>query len=49
MKCTRIGGKKGNCSCFEIDQEIYAILLIENFKAALATILTNKIMCFGNW
>ena len=28
MKCTRIGGKKCNCSCFEIDQEMDAILLI---------------------
>ena len=28
MKCTRIGGKGCNCSCFEIDQEMDAILLI---------------------
>ena len=28
MKCTRIGGKWCNCSCFEIDQEMDAILLI---------------------
>jgi hypothetical protein len=28
MKCTRIGGKRCNCSCFEIDQEMDAILLI---------------------
>jgi hypothetical protein len=27
MKCTRIGGKRCNCSCFEIDQEMDAILL----------------------
>ena len=28
MKCTRIGGKRCNCSCFEIDQEMDAILLM---------------------
>ena len=28
MKCTRIGGKSCNCSCFAIDQEMDAILLI---------------------
>jgi hypothetical protein len=28
MKCTRIGGKRCNCSCFEIDQEMDPILLI---------------------
>jgi hypothetical protein len=28
MKCTRIREKKCNCSCFEIDQEMDAILLI---------------------
>jgi hypothetical protein len=28
MKCTFIGGKRCNCSCFEIDQEMDAILLI---------------------
>jgi hypothetical protein len=28
MKCTRIGGKRCNCSCFEIDQEMDAILFI---------------------
>jgi hypothetical protein len=28
MKCTRIRGKRCNYSCFEIDQEIDAILLI---------------------
>ena len=28
MKCTRIGEKSCNCSCFEIDQEMDAILLI---------------------
>jgi hypothetical protein len=28
MKCTRIGGKRCNRSCFEIDQEMDAILLI---------------------
>ena len=28
MKCTRIGENLCNCSCFEIDQEIDAILLI---------------------
>jgi hypothetical protein len=28
MKCTRIGEKRYNCSCFEIDQEMDAILLI---------------------
>jgi hypothetical protein len=28
MKSTRIGGKRCNCSCFEIDQEMDAILLI---------------------
>jgi len=27
MKCTRIGEKRCNCSCFEIDQEMDAILL----------------------
>jgi hypothetical protein len=28
MKCTRIREKRCNCSCFEIDQEMDAILLI---------------------
>jgi hypothetical protein len=28
MKCTRIGEKRCNCLCFEIDQEMDAILLI---------------------
>jgi hypothetical protein len=28
MKCTHIGEKSCNCSCFEIDQEMDAILLI---------------------
>jgi hypothetical protein len=28
MKCTRIGEKMCNCSCFEIDQEMDVILLI---------------------
>jgi prophage DNA circulation protein len=28
MKCTRIGEERCNCSCFEIDQEMDAILLI---------------------
>jgi hypothetical protein len=28
MKCTRIGEKRCNCSCFEIYQEMDAILLI---------------------
>ena len=28
MKCTRIEKKTCNCSCFEIDQEMDAILLI---------------------
>ena len=28
MKCTRIGAKSCNWSCFEIDQEMDAILLI---------------------
>ena len=28
MKCTRIGEKRCNCSCFEIDQEMDAILFI---------------------
>ena len=28
MKCTRIGEKRYNCSCFEIDQEMDATLLI---------------------
>ena len=28
MKCTRIGEKRCNCSCFEIDDEMDAILLI---------------------
>ena len=28
MKCTRIGERRCNCSCFEIDQEMDAIVLI---------------------
>jgi hypothetical protein len=28
MKCMRIGEKRSNCSCLEIDQEMDAILLI---------------------
>jgi len=36
MKCTRIGEKGCNCSCFEIDQEMDAILLIIDIVSEFA-------------
>ena len=42
MKCTRIGGKRCNCSWFEIDQEMDAILLIIDIVKGFAELLLNQ-------
>ena len=43
MKCTRIGGKRCNCSCFVIDQEIDAILLIIGIVYEVCRIVIKSI------
>ena len=43
MKCTRIGGKKCNCSCFEIDQEMDAILLIIGIVYGVCQIVIKSV------
>ena len=43
MKCTRIGEKRCNCSCFEIDQEIDAILLIIGIVYGVCRIVIKSI------
>ena len=43
MKCTRIGGKKVNGSCFEIDQEMGAILLIIGIVYGVCRIVIKSI------
>jgi hypothetical protein len=42
MKCTRIGEKRCNCSCFEIDQEMDAILLIIGIAYSMYPWLPNN-------
>ena len=43
MKCTRIGVKRGNCSCFEIDQEMDAILLIIGIVYGVCRIVIKSV------
>ena len=43
MKCTRIGGKSCNCSCFEIDQEMDAILLIIDIVYGVCRIVIKSV------
>ena len=45
MKCTsgKIGAKKKNCSCFEIDQEMDAILLIIGIVYGVCRIVIKSI------
>ena len=43
MKCTRIGGKRCNCSCFGIDQEMDAILLIIGIVYGVCRIVIKSV------
>ena len=43
MKCTRIGEERCNCSCFEIDQEMDAILLIIGIVYGVCRIVIKSI------
>ena len=43
MKCTHIGEKRCNCSCFEIDQEMDTILLIIGIVYGVCRIVINSI------
>ena len=43
MKCTRIGEKMCNCSCFEIDQEMDAILLIIGIVYGVCRIVIKSV------
>ena len=43
MKCTRIGGKRCNCSCFEIDQEMDTILLIIGIVYGVCRIVIKSV------
>jgi hypothetical protein len=43
MKCTRIGRKKCNCSCFKIDQEMDAILLIIDIVYGVCRIVIKSV------
>jgi hypothetical protein len=43
MKCTRIGKKGCNCSCFEIDQEMDTILLIIGIVYGVCWIVIKSI------
>jgi MinD superfamily P-loop ATPase len=43
MKCTRIGGKTYNCSGFEIDQEMDAILLIIDIAYGVCRIVIKSV------
>ena len=43
MKCTRIGEKRFNCSCFEIDQEMDAILLIIGITYGVCRIVIKSV------
>ena len=43
MKCTRIGGKRCNGSCFEIDQEMDAILLIIDIVYGVCQIVIKSV------
>ena len=43
MKCTRIGEERCNCSCFEIDQEMYAVLLIIGIAFGVCRIVIKSV------
>jgi hypothetical protein len=43
MKCMRIGEKTCNCSCFEIDQEMDAILLIIDIVYGVCRIVVKSV------
>ena len=43
MKCTRIGEHSYNCSCFEIDQEMDAILLIIGIVYGVCRIVIKSV------
>jgi hypothetical protein len=43
MKCTPIGEKTCNCSCFEIDQEMDAILLIIDIVYGVCRIVIKSV------
>ena len=43
MKCTRIGEKMCNCWCFEIDQEMDAILLIIGIAYGVCRIVIKSV------
>jgi hypothetical protein len=43
MKCTRIGEQRCNCSCFEIDQEMDAILLIIGIVYGVCRIVIKSV------
>ena len=43
MKYTRIGGKRCNCSCFEIDQEMDTILLIIGIVYGVCRIVIKSV------
>jgi hypothetical protein len=43
MKCTHIGKKRCNCSCFEIDQEMDAILLIIGIVYGVCRIVIKSV------
>ena len=43
MKCMRIGEKSCNCSCFEIDQKMDAILLIIDIVYGVCQIIIKSV------
>jgi hypothetical protein len=43
MKCMRIGERRCNCSCFEIDQEMDAILLIIGIVYGVCRIVIKSV------
>ena len=43
MKCTRIGEERCNCSCFEIDQEMDAVLLIIGIAFGVCRIVIKSV------
>ena len=43
MKCTRIGEKRCNCSCFEFDREMDAILLIIGIVYGVCRIVIKSV------
>jgi hypothetical protein len=43
LKCTRIGEKRCNCSCFEIDQEMDSILIIIGIVYGVCRIIIKSL------